>query len=58
MHLNVRVTEFQTQKNTLGVYISVREIYVSTRPGALIGSLAAEKTPRTPQRKKDWETWK
>jgi len=32
-------------KNTLGVHISVREIFVSTRSRVLIGSPAVDNTP-------------
>jgi hypothetical protein len=40
------------KKNTLGFYISSREIFVSTRSRALIGSPTVEKTPWTPKGKK------
>jgi len=40
---------------TLRVYISVREIIMSTRSRTLIGSHDVEKIPLTPEREKDYE---
>ena len=54
--LSIESLSSRHQKNTLRVYISIREIIVSTRSRTLTGSHAVEKISWTSEREKDLET--